>query len=293
MSQTSSIQHALKNTELQLVQQVDVQQQGVNNCQLEAEILLAYCLGKSRTYLRTYPEQIIEPDILIELQKLTQRRIDGVPIAYITGYREFWSLDFITNEHTLIPRPETELLVELALQKISADEPMHIADLGTGSGAIAASIATERPTSTIIATDISEPAIAVARQNARHLSLNNIQFHCGEWFAPILGEMFNIIISNPPYVASNDSHLEQGDLRFEPRRALESGTDGLDAIRHIINESKHYLLDGGWLLLEHGYDQRETIISLLEQSGFCNVAWYDDLQGQARAIIGQVTTATE
>lgn len=272
----TSIEQTLKDGEHSLKEQydssaLDNSPDNQINARLEAEILLAHILKKSRTYLRTYPQQIIDSPTLGQFDKLITRRIKGEPVAYITGQREFWSMELITNKETLIPRPETELLVELALEKISQENAKHIAEIGTGTGAIALAIAREKPDCTVIATDISENALAIAKQNASRYSLNNLQFHCGNWFEPIANETFDIIISNPPYVAKNDPHLQQGDLRFEPLIALESGFDGLDAIRHLILNGQSKLAKGGWLLMEHGYDQREKIISLLNDAGYANL----------------------
>lgn len=258
-----------------------------NNAALEAEILLAHTLGKSRTYLRTYPKQPIDSTTMMQLNRVVTRRINGEPIAYITGHREFWSLDLLINKNTLIPRPETEMLVELALRKIPCKKSLCIADLGTGSGAIALAIANERPNCAIIATDVSEQALTIARKNATRLMLTNIEFYHGSWFEPINNEMFDIIVSNPPYIANNDTHLQKGDLRFEPLSALQSGHDGLNAIRHIIRNAKAYLHREGWVLMEHGYDQRDELIALLKNNDYRNIAWHNDTQNQPRIILGQ------
>lgn len=259
----------------------------VDCASLEAEILLAHTLQQSRTYLRTYPQRVIDSLSMTQFDSLVERRAKGEPIAYITGHREFWSLDLLTDKNTLIPRPETETLVVCALEKIPHKTPSRIAELGTGSGAIALAIASERPDCTINATDICVNALSVAKKNATRLSLKNLRFHSGNWFAPLHNELFDIIISNPPYVANGDPHLQQGDLRYEPSSALKSGHDGLDAIRHIINNAPKHLAKDGWLLLEHGYDQRDNIIALLKENKYRNIAWHNDIQNQARVILGQ------
>ena len=288
----ASIEQTLKDSEHALKEQYnsnapDDSPDNQINARLEAEVLLAYTLKKSRTYLHTYPQQNIDPATLGQFNKLIARRTKGEPVAYITGQREFWSMELITNEETLIPRPETELLVELALEKISQENAKHIAEIGTGTGAIALAIAQEKPGCTVTATDISENALNVAKQNAARYALKNLHFHCGSWFEPVENESFDIIISNPPYVAENDPHLQQGDLRFEPLIALESGPDGLDAIRHLILKGQSRLAKGGWLLMEHGYNQREKIIALLQDAGYTNLSWHDDIYKLPRVILGQ------
>ncbi len=280
MNEQTTLHQITKKIEARLIGACD-------NAALEAEILLAHALRKSRTYLRTYAEQPIDSVTLVQLDALVKRRINGEPIAYITGHREFWSLDLVTNKDTLIPRPETETLVELALQKIPCEKSLHVADLGTGSGAIALAIASERPNCTLIATDVSEQALTIARKNATRLALTNIEFRQGNWFRPVNNEIFDIIVSNPPYIANNDTHLQKGDLRFEPLSALQSGHDGLNAIRHIIQNAKPYLLDGGWVLVEHGYHQRDQLIVLIKNNGYRNIAWHNDTQNQPRVILGQ------
>ncbi len=199
------------------------------------------------------------------------------------GRREFWSLELLVSPAALIPRPETELLVEQALKRIPSDTPCLIADLGTGSGAVAVAIAKARPRSRVIAGDISPQALALARQNALRHTLNNIEFRQGDWFAP-LSEQADVIVSNPPYLRNDDPHLAAGDLRFEPRLALLGGTDGLDAIRQLAAQAKHHLKAGGWLLLEHGFDQKQAAINLLRQHHYQHIADYRDYSGQDRVI---------
>lgn len=256
---------------------------------LEAEILLAFTLDKQRNHLYAWPDKPLEAHQLDQFLTLVTRRIQGEPIAYITGHREFWSLDLSITPDTLIPRPETELLVELALELIPPNRPFRIADIGTGSGAIAAAIAFERPACHIFATDISARALRIAEDNFKHLNLTNIQTHKGAWCQALSQSYkFNLIISNPPYIPDSDPHLEQGDLPWEPRDALASGADGLDDIRHIIQQSPDHLITDGWLLLEHGYDQGSKVRNLLKAQGFKQVSTQQDLAGQDRVTKGQL-----
>ena len=257
------------------------------SAKLEAEILLAYILEKPRSFLHTWPERSLEPHLLDQYQTLVQRRCRGEPIAYITGQREFWGLPLTVSSATLIPRPETERLVELALEKIPTDESWYIADLGTGSGALALALASERPLCQIVGTDISAAALAVAKENGKRLNLTNVRFIQGRWFEPLKDRHFDLVLSNPPYVASNDPHLQEGDLRFEPRQALSAGPDGLNAIREIITSAKTHLKPGAWLMLEHGYDQGDNVITLFEESGFSHVFCHRDYAARERATVGQ------
>ncbi len=255
---------------------------------LEAEILLAFSLHKQRSYLYAWPDKPIEPPQLVQFSALVARRIQGEPIAYITGHREFWSLDLKVSADTLIPRPETELLVELALELIPANQPFTIADLGTGSGAIAAAIASERPACQIFASDNSASALNTAKENFRQLKLTNIHTGEGQWCKALpQGHKFNLIISNPPYIPNSDPHLKQGDLPWEPHHALASGADGLDDIRCIIKQSPNHLATNGWLLLEHGYDQGAAVCALLKAGGFKQTSTQQDLAGQDRVSKGQ------
>ncbi|MGH8370090.1 MAG: peptide chain release factor N(5)-glutamine methyltransferase, partial [Gammaproteobacteria bacterium] len=222
-----------------------------DSARLDAELLLAQALGSSRSRLRARPEQAVEPDMQREFEHLLMARLQGTPLAYLAGQQEFWSLPFKLTRDTLIPRPDTELLVQTALECIPADVAWKIADLGTGSGAIAIAIASERLLCRITATDVSRSALDVARENAANLGLGNLEFRCGDWFTALSGAHYNLIVSNPPYVRESDPHLNEGDVRFEPRRALVSGPDGLDAIRHFISEGPAHLSPDGWMLLEH------------------------------------------
>ena len=209
--------------------------------------------------------------------------------AYLTGSRGFWSLELQVTPATLIPRPETELLVELALARLpqTRTHTQRVADLGTGSGAIALAIARERPLAQIVATDASEQALAVAAANAAAHAIGSVQFSHGSWWEPLAGQHFDLVASNPPYIAEGDRHLEEGDLRFEPAAALSSGIDGLDAIRQIVAGAGLHLHAGGWLLLEHGWEQAAAVRALLVQAGFREVASERDLESRERVTLGR------
>lgn len=255
---------------------------------LDAELLLEQVLGKSRGQLRARPERAVDEDVARRYEGMLLARLQGVPLAYLAGQREFWSLPLKLSRDTLIPRPDTERLVEAALDCIPPDAGWAVADLGTGSGAIALAIASERLLCRVIATDASRAALNVARENAAHLGLGNVEFRCGEWYAALNGDRCHLIASNPPYVREGDPHLNEGDVRFEPRRALVSGSDGLVAIRHLVALAPTHLLPGGWLLLEHGYDQAETVRALFAAAGFQHVRSLRDLAGQERVTVGQL-----
>lgn len=254
---------------------------------LDAEVLLCHVLQKPRVFLYTWPERVLTDEEHAQFQALVARRAAGEPVAHLTGIREFWSLSLQVTPETLIPRPETELLVEEALRRIPADAPCAVADLGTGSGAIALAIASERPKCSVLAVDRSAEALAVAESNARTLALANVEFVQGDWCTPLEGMHFQVIVSNPPYIAIGDVHLQQGDVRFEPPSALVSGEKGLDAIRHIISCAKSHLEQGGWLLLEHGYDQGPAVRRLLRQAGYRAVTGCRDALGHQRVAVGR------
>jgi len=254
---------------------------------LESEVLLTYALEKSRTWLHTWPERELSEAQLTTFDALIKRRLQGEPSAYITGEREFWSLSLEVTPDTLIPRPETELLVALALEQIPTDATLNIADLGTGTGAIALAIASERPRCQIFAVDFSTGALAVAERNRARHALDNVTLHEGSWLTPVAEITFQVIVANPPYIRENDPHLEQGDLPFEPRSALVAGDDGLDDICKIISDSRARLATAGWLLIEHGFDQAEAVVQIFEQYGYSNVYTHRDLSGQPRVTSGQ------
>ena len=255
----------------------------------EAEQLLLHVIGRDRAWLFAHGDAPLSGADASAFEALLARRIAGEPVAYLVGHRGFWTLELQVSPATLIPRPETERLVELALERSPADLPVRIADLGTGTGAIALALASERPQAQIVATDFSDEALAVARANAASNAIANVEFRCGSWWTPMAGERFHLIASNPPYIADGDAHLAQGDLRFEPPTALSSGVDGLDAIRTIVAGAPAHLLPGGWLLLEHGWDQGNAIRALLTAAGFVDVATETDLEQRDRVTLGRVT----
>lgn len=254
----------------------------------EAERLLLHVLQRPRSWLFAHATDPLTAQEEAAFEALLERRIAGEPVAYLTGRRSFWTLELEVNAATLIPRPETELLVELALARLPTDRPLRIADLGTGSGAIALALASERPLAQVIATDASAEALAVAARNAAQHGLGNVHVVAGaeHWYAPLLGQAFDLIASNPPYIASDDPHLSRGDLRFEPSTALASGRDGLDDIRHLAAGAPAHLLPGGWLLLEHGWNQGEAIRLLLEAAGLEQVRTVQDLEQRDRVTLG-------
>lgn len=258
-----------------------------DSARLDAELLLATVLGKPRSYLHAWPEHALTEAQARQFAALVARRAAGEPIAHILGNREFWSLELEVTPDTLIPRPETELLVELALARIPNDAAWRIADLGAGSGAIALAIAHERPRCHIDADDISAPALAVAERNAHRLGIGNAHFHIGAWHEPFSGIRFDMIVSNPPYIRTDDPHLLEGDVRFDPRSALVAGGDGLDDLRRIIAGAPAHLRPGGWLLVEHGYDQGVPVAQLFTQAGFIEVRTHADLAGQPRVTEGR------
>lgn len=254
---------------------------------LDAEVLLAAALQRSRSYLHAWPERCVEPGQMAQFMAWLRRRQQDEPVAYLLGWREFWSLPLEVTPDTLVPRPETELLVELALARLPTEQPLQIADLGTGSGAIALALARERPQAAIVGTDISPAALQVAQRNGRRLGLANVEWRQGDWLTPLASEHFDLIVSNPPYVAATDNRWREGELRFEPLTALVSGADGLQALHTLIERAPHSLRSGGWLLLEHGYDQGERVPALLDARGFVEVADYRDSAGLSRCSAGR------
>ncbi|MGD9152113.1 MAG: peptide chain release factor N(5)-glutamine methyltransferase [Gammaproteobacteria bacterium] len=250
---------------------------------LDAEILLEHVLHQTKAYLYVNPDKVLTPAQHQRFVNLVEQRAQGVPIAYITGHQGFWDLVLLVTKDVLIPRPETELLIEIALQLFPADKSCVVADLGTGSGAIALAIAHARPNWQLIAMDNSTAAIAIAKKNADHLELKNVSFILGDFCESLPDYQFDLIVSNPPYIAENDSHLRQGDVQFEPREALVAGKDGLDAIRKIAAISLEYLQPGGYLLLEHGFDQAQQVRDILANCGYQNPVTKQDLAGHPRA----------
>jgi release factor glutamine methyltransferase len=247
---------------------------------LDAEILLCRTIDMPRSYLFAHPEDELDALTQARFEAVVARREAGMPIAYIMGSREFWSHEFAVSPATLVPRPETELLVNLALSEIPRDAAQEILDLGTGSGAVAVSIACERPLCRVTAVDVSEEALAVARVNARALAPGNVSFEHGDWTAPVSGRRFDVIVSNPPYVRADDEALTR--LQHEPRAALVAGEDGLDALRILAKDCGGVLAPGGLLLVEHGADQDEDVATLLAAHGWTDIRCHRDLAGLPR-----------
>ena len=257
------------------------------SARLDAELLLSTILHQSRTFFYTHPEYALTSLQEEQYQHLVAKRATGIPIAHLTGTREFWSLPLQVTKDTLIPRPETELLVELTLTLLTDTLSAKVLDLGTGSGAIALALASERPHWTLCAADKSQAALNIARENATCLEINNLSLHCSDWFDSIPKQHFNAIVSNPPYIAEHDPHLHQGDVRFEPLSALVSGKNGLDALLYLIQHSQNWLLPGGLLLLEHGFEQGSEVTTALKQHGYQDVQCWKDAQGHDRVSGGR------
>ena len=255
---------------------------------LEVNLLLQYLLKKNRAWLISHDRDVLTDDQQQDFYVLLQRRLNGEPIAYILGVREFYGLPLKVTPATLIPRPDTETLVDAALEKIPVNDPWHILDLGTGTGAVALAIAKQRPKSNVIGVDASAEALAVAIENPQSLGLTNVHLLKSNWFSNLAGQRFEVIVSNPPYIAEGDCHLTQGDLRFEPRSALVSGVDGLDDIRRIVQDAPNYLKPNGWLMFEHGYDQAQSVATLLKGHGFSQIDHAQDLAGTLRVTFGSI-----
>ncbi|NJO17184.1 MAG: peptide chain release factor N(5)-glutamine methyltransferase [Thioploca sp.] len=259
----------------------------LDTTRLEVEVLLCHVLRVKRSYLYTWPDCLLTTHQIKQFQALCQRRRQGEPIAYLIGHKEFWSLELQVTPATLIPRSETELLVEQALARLPIDSDVQVVDLGTGSGAIALAIAQERPHCQVLATDNAPEVLAIAQQNAQRLRLHQIQFRVSDWWQALNQVTATVVVSNPPYVAITDPHLTQGDVRYEPRQALIAGKDGLAALRLLITQSWVHLELSGWLLLEHGYNQAAAVQKLLARQGYQMITTYPDLAGQPRVTVGQ------
>jgi release factor glutamine methyltransferase len=264
---------------------------------VDAQVLLAYVLGKTRAWLAAHGDESLTPNEAARFFSLARRRRGGEPVAYLTGMREFWGLSLIVSQNVLIPRPETETLVECALARLAPYRSARVLDLGTGAGAIALALARERPQARVVATDISEAALRVADVNARRLGLYNVEFVRADWYdglePPSEQNAFDMVVSNPPYIAAGDRHFGEGDLRFEPMAALTPGADGLAALNMIIAGAPAHLAPDGWLLVEHGYDQQDGVRALFESTGFTGLESTRDLAGMPRVCAGLLRGATK
>lgn len=260
------------------------------SARLDAEVLLCHVLGVERTWLYTWGDRDADGEAIERFRALLARRMAGEPVAYLTGEREFWGLTLATDPSTLIPRPDTETLVEAALA-LATTPGGRLLDLGTGSGAIALAFASERPGWCVLGLDIRPEAVSLARQNAARHDLVNAVFDESDWFAALAGQgedaRFDLVVSNPPYIAADDPHLAEGDVRFEPRSALVAGGEGLADLRHLAAAAREHLLPGGWLLLEHGFRQAEAVREALLAAGYAEVASRRDLAGHERASLGR------
>jgi len=274
--------HALKLAADRLAKALELDAAGAG---IEARVLLAFAWKVDRAWLIAHAEDPVDPEMLPKFEIMVERRLKGEPVAYITGFREFYGVEFKVTQDVLVPRPETELLVDLALERVPEQGAFRVLDLGTGSGIVGISIARHRKRTTVTAVDKSPSALAVAKQNGE--KLENIRFLESDWFAALQGEKFDLILSNPPYIAEGDEHL--ANLKFEPALALTSGRDGLDAIRSILEAAPSHLEPGGWLFFEHGYNQGEICRELLSKS-FAEVVTWRDLSGIERVSGGRLTS---
>lgn len=256
-----------------------------DSARLDAEILLRHVINKDRSYIYAHSEKKLESSQIEIFKKLLEKRSQGFPVAYLTGKKEFWSLEFEVSKDTLIPRSETELLIESILELVDNSSALNLLDLGTGTGAIAIALAKELSQSQLTATDKSIEALTIAKRNAAFHQITNVNFIQSDWFQNIENASFNFIISNPPYISQSDSHLEQGDVQFEPISALSSGEKGLDDLTIIIKESHNFLVSGGYLLLEHGYNQGQDVMSLMEENNYTSIKALYDLSTHHRATI--------
>jgi len=254
---------------------------------IDAQVLLAHVLGTDRAWLLAHATDALAIAAVEAFFTLAQRRRDGEPVAYLTGTREFWGLPIAVDASGLIPRPETETLVECALRALPAARPLRVLDLGTGSGAIALAIAHERPQAQVLALDVSPSALAVARRNGARMKLAHLSWLQSDWYGDLPGDVlpFDLIVSNPPYVADADPHLAEGDVRFEPPQALRAGRDGLDALRIVVAGAPARLVRGGTLVVEHGFDQADAVRALMRAAGFAQPRTFRDLAGIPRVCV--------
>jgi release factor glutamine methyltransferase len=276
--------HSIKSA---LADAVDALASISDSALLDAEVLLCHVLQKGRSYLRAWPDKLLQPEQYKHFWTLIEERRQGIPVAYLTGRREFWSRDFRVSPDVLIPRPDTELLVELGLELIPPDKSFKLIDLGTGSGIIAITLAAERPHAQVIATDFSLAALKIAEHNAQQHHITNIRFYQSDWFDNAPDIQFDLVISNPPYIAEDDSHLQEGDVRFEPQTALVAAQQGLRDIETIADGARDRLKPQGHLLIEHGYNQQHQIQTIFKGLGYDKVRTYQDLSGQPRVTYGQ------
>lgn len=260
----------------------------LSEANFEVNLLCQQVLNVNRAWLISHEHDKLQEDQKLAFENLVKRRLQGEPIAYILGSREFYGLQLKTTPATLIPRPNTETLVEVALAKIPDNLNLDVLDLGTGTGAVALAIAHHRPNCKVTAVDASRSALSIALENAQFLKLNHLRLLVSDWFSALQSEKFDVIVSNPPYIAQHDEHLKQGDLKFEPISALVSGSDGLDDIRKIIQDAPDYLKQHGWLILEHGYDQAEAVAELLRARGFSKIEHEKDIAGTLRVTFGAI-----
>ena len=276
-----NIQQALKESSLRLAESSP-------SASLDAQVLLSYVLNCNSAHLIAWPEKPLNNQQQKKFQQLIQLRQQGSPIAHLTGQREFWSLNFNVNNTTLIPRPETETLVDYILSNFGTRKKLKLLDMGTGTGAIAITIAKEKPGWTIFASDLSEQALKLAELNSNNLQAGNISFIRSDWFNNISETDFDIIVSNPPYIATDDPHLHQGDVRFEPAQALTSGLTGMDDIEQLCGHAKNYLTNNGWLIVEHGYNQKQQVADCFSKNNFIQITQKQDLSGHTRMTAGKI-----
>lgn len=257
-----------------------------DSAKLDAQVLLLHILQKPHSYLFTWPEQVLNVEQQQQFNTFCQRRLNGEPVAHITGQREFWSLSLEVNATTLIPRPDTETLVEQALE-VAVPATAKVLDLGTGTGAIALALGSEMPNWQIIAVDRVSDAVALATRNQQRLAINNVHVKQSNWFSELHNEKFNLIVTNPPYIESSDIHLNQGDVRFEPLSALVADDYGMSDIKQIITQSRDYLLSSGYLLIEHGFEQGEAVRHFFKKMAFVNIKTVQDFGNNDRVTLAQ------
>ncbi len=254
---------------------------------IDAEFLMQHAVGQSMAWIISYGDSPAATEHIKTFNRLIDERANGVPVAYLMGHKEFWTLKLKVNSSVLIPRGDTEVLVEQALERISATAKSRVLDLGTGSGAIALSVAKERPEALVLAVDKHAEAIEVAQKNAKLNEISNVEFAQSDWYSTLADERFDLVLSNPPYVAPNDEHLSRGDLRFEPVTALVAGNSGMADLNQIIEGARSFLKPNGWLILEHGYQQHQAVANKLRESGFVNLSLYADLNQLPRCTAAQ------